>query len=50
MTKTNSKQEGTMAVIAALLVIFTTMLDPLVSAGLAILLMVVFAVWKFSRK
>lgn len=39
-----------MAVIAALLLIFTTMLDPLVSAGLAVLLLIVFAIWKFLEK
>jgi hypothetical protein len=50
MVKTGSKQEGTFAVIAALLVLFTTMLDPLVSAGLAVLLMIAFAIWKFSGK
>ncbi len=50
MNKQNSKQEGAFAVIAALLVLFTTMIDPLVSAGLAILLMIVFAIWKFTKK
>jgi len=42
----DNKQESAMATIAALLVLFTTMLDPLVSAGLAVTLFIVFAVYK----
>lgn len=40
------KTEATFAVIGALLVLFTTMLDPRISAGLAVLMMVAFAVVK----
>ncbi len=42
----NDKTEATLAIIAALLVLFTTMLDPRVSAGLAVVLLVGFAVVK----
>ncbi|MCS6843057.1 MAG: hypothetical protein NZ528_01845 [Caldilineales bacterium] len=40
------KTEAAIATAAALLVLFTAMLDPRVSAGLAVVLMVVFAVLK----
>ena len=38
-----------MATISALLVLFTTMLDPLLSAGLAVALLIVFAIYKNSQ-
>jgi|GEM_PF-1065351 flagellar biogenesis protein FliO len=40
------KTDATLAIIAALLVLFTTMLDPRLSAGLAVVLLVAFAVVK----
>jgi hypothetical protein len=43
------KQESAMATAAALLVLFTTMLNPLVSVGLAVALLIVFAVYKYRR-
>ena len=45
----NEKQEGTLSIIAALLVLFTAMLAPPVSTMLAILLLVAFAVYKFLQ-
>jgi len=43
------KTEATLAIIAALLVLFTTMLDPRLSAGLAVVLLIAFAVVKLVR-
>jgi Ca2+/Na+ antiporter len=43
----NERVEGTLSVIAALLVLFTAMIDPRVSAGLAVGLLVAFAVYKY---
>jgi hypothetical protein len=45
----NNKQESSMAVIAALLVLFSTMLDPLISAGLSVILFIAFAIYKYSQ-
>lgn len=42
----SSKQESAMSSIAAVLVLFTTMLDPVISAGLAVALLMAFAVYK----
>mgnify|MGYP006269341357 CR=1 FL=1 len=39
-----------MAALAAVLVLFTAMLDPMISAGLAIVLMIAFAVYKLIKK
>lgn len=44
----SDKTEAAIAVAAPLLVLFTTMLDPRVSAGLAVVLMVAFAVLKLA--
>lgn len=46
----SDKTESMMAVLAAVLVLFTTILDPRISAGLAIVLMIAFAVYKFIKK
>ena len=45
----NEKQEGTLSIIAALLVLFTAMLAPPVSLMLAILLLVGFAIYKLVK-
>jgi hypothetical protein len=45
----NNKQESAMSIIAAFLVLFTTMLNPLVSAGLAATLLLAFAVYKYTQ-
>lgn len=46
------RTESTMSIIAALLVVFTAMLDPRVSAGPAAVLLVAFAFykWRSSHK
>jgi len=41
------RTEGILAVIAALLVLFSAMVDPRVSAGLAVLVLIGYAVYKF---
>jgi hypothetical protein len=41
------RTEGTLAVIAALLVLFSAMLNPRVSAGLAVLVLIGYAAYKF---
>ncbi|MBK9054673.1 MAG: hypothetical protein IPL78_28330 [Chloroflexi bacterium] len=46
----NDRHEGTWSIIAALLVLFTAMLDPRISAALAVILLVVFALYKFAYK
>ena len=46
----SNNADATMAIVAALLVLFTTMIDPRLSAALAIILLVAFAVYKVVRK
>jgi len=46
----NDRHEGTWSIIAALLVLFTAILDPRISAALAVILLVVFALYKFAYK
>jgi len=41
------RAEGVMAIVAALVVLFSTMWDPRVSAVVAIVLLVAFSVYKF---
>jgi len=50
MKKLNSKQEGTIAAIAALLVLFSAMLDPRISMALAILALLAIAALDFFGK
>jgi len=50
MKKTKNKEEGIFAIAVTLLLLFTAMLNPLVSAGLAIGLLIVFAIYKFLKK
>lgn len=50
MKKLNSRQEGTFSIIAAMIVLFSTMLDPLVSAIIAIAALVLYGVYKFVQK
>jgi len=51
MKKSSSdKQEGTFAIIAAMLVLFTTMIDPIISVTLAVILLIIFSFYKFSKK
>ncbi len=44
----NDKVDATLATIAALMVLFTTMIDPSLSAALAVVLLVAFAVVKLA--
>ncbi len=46
----NSKTEGIIAIIVALFVLFTAMLSPWVSAGLAIVALVALGVYKLIAK
>jgi len=43
----NSPNDSALAVIAALLVLFTAMLDPRVSSALAVGLLIAFAIYKW---
>ncbi len=40
------KIEGTIAIIAALFVLFTALLSPVISAGIAIVVLTVFGIYK----
>jgi len=42
----NDKTEAAMAIIAALVVLFSAMWNPLISAGVAIVLMLAFGIYK----
>ena len=45
----NNKLEGIFSILSAILVIFTAMLDPRISIGLAIALLIAMSVYKFTR-
>jgi hypothetical protein len=44
----DEKTEATLSIVAAIFVLFTAMLDPRISAGLAILLLVALSIYKFA--
>jgi hypothetical protein len=44
----NNQTEGTISTLAALLVLFSAMLDPRVSVVLALVALVAFAIYKFA--
>jgi hypothetical protein len=46
----NSKTEGTLAILAALLVLFSAMWDPRVSVGVSILALVGWGIYKFVQR
>ena len=46
----NAKTEGTVAILAALLVLFSAMWDPLVSATVSIVALMGFGIFKFMQK
>ena len=46
----NTKSEGTMAIIAALFVLFSAMWNPLVSVTISIVALLAFGVYKFIQK
>ena len=50
MAKMNSKQEGTLSIVAAIVVLFSAMLDPQVSIVVAIAALVLFSIYKFLQK
>jgi hypothetical protein len=45
----NDKTEAALSIAAAIFVLFVAMLDPLVSAGLAILFLMMLSIYKFAR-
>jgi len=48
--KKEDKTDGIFAIISAFLVLFTTMIDPIYSAALAIILLFAFSIYKFVKK
>ncbi len=46
----NTKTEGTLAVIAALIVLFSAMWNPLVSAVVSVITLMAFGIYKFVQK
>jgi hypothetical protein len=50
MVKLDSKQEGTFAIIAALVVLFSSMWDPQVSIVVAVAALALFSIYKFMQK
>jgi len=46
----NTKTEGTFAIIAALIVLFSAMWDPWVSVVISMLVLAAFGVYKFAQK
>ena len=50
MKKITAKDEGTLGVITALLVLFTAMADPLMSVMVAIGAILLFSIYKFTQK
>jgi hypothetical protein len=45
----NTKTEGTLAVLAALLVLFSAMWDPRISVAISIVALVALGIYKFAR-
>lgn len=45
----NNKQEGTIAIVAALVVLFSAMFDPMVSAIVAVSALIAMAVYKYAQ-
>jgi hypothetical protein len=46
----NTKTEGTIAILAALLVLFSAMWDPRVSIAVSLVALVALAIYKFKQK
>jgi hypothetical protein len=46
----NAKTEAVISIVAALFVLLSAMFDPRISAGLAIIFLVAFAVYKFAHQ
>jgi hypothetical protein len=47
--KKQNKQEGIFAIIAALIVLFSAMWNPLVSVGVSVAALTGFAIWEFFK-
>lgn len=45
----NNRQESMLSALAVALLLFTAMLDPLISSALAIILLIVFSVYKYIQ-
>jgi hypothetical protein len=48
-TTMDSKVRGAASILAAFLVLFTAMLDPRISSGLAVLLLVALSIYEFNQ-
>jgi hypothetical protein len=46
----NTKKEGTFAIIAALIVLFSALLSPIISALISIIALVGFGIYKLAQK
>ena len=46
----NTKTEGILAIIAALIVLFSAMWDPRISATVSIVALLAFGIYKFAQK
>lgn len=46
----NTKTEGTIAIVAALIVMFSAMWNPLVSVAVSVVALAAFGVYKFMQK
>ncbi len=46
----NTKTEGILAIIAALIVLFSAMWDPRISAAVSIVALLAFGIYKFAQK
>jgi len=46
----NDSPEGTMSIIAAIVVLISAMISPVFSAGLAVGLLVLYGIYKFANK
>lgn len=44
------KTKGTLEIIAALIVLFSSMLNPILSLTLAVIALIAFAIWEFIGK
>jgi hypothetical protein len=46
----NDRMEGAMSIVATILLLFTAMLDPRISITLAVTALLVFGIYKLTRK
>lgn len=50
MKKPDSKQEGTFAIIAAMIVLFSAMWNPMTSIIISISALILYGIYKFAQK